>query len=120
MAREAVSFLEQHQAGPFYLNYWMFSVHAPFDAKQALIEKYRARVNPADPQRSPTYAAMIESMDDAVGTLLDTLDRLRLADTRAVTPVRNPAFTPGAYHRADEGRQKSDPKKKSMAKQTKS
>jgi arylsulfatase A-like enzyme len=26
---------------PFYLNYWMFSVHAPFDAKKALIEKYR-------------------------------------------------------------------------------
>ena len=80
MAKEAVAFLEKNQGRPFYLNYWMFSVHAPFDAKQALIEKYRARVNPADPQRSPTYAAMIESMDDAVGTLLDTLDRLRLAD----------------------------------------
>jgi arylsulfatase A-like enzyme len=80
MAKEAVAFLEKHQGGPFYLNYWMFSVHAPFDAKKALIEKYRARVNPADPQRSPTYAAMIESMDDAVGTLLDTLDRLRLTD----------------------------------------
>lgn len=58
----------------------MFSVHAPFDAKKALIEKHRARVNPADAQRSPTYAAMIESMDDAIGTLLDTLDRLKLAD----------------------------------------
>jgi arylsulfatase A-like enzyme len=80
MAKEAVDFLEKNQGRNFYLNYWMFSVHAPFDAKQALIGKYRARVNPADPQRSPTYAAMIESMDDAVGTLLDTLDRLRLAD----------------------------------------
>jgi arylsulfatase A-like enzyme len=80
MAKEAVAFLEKNQAGPFFLNYWMFSVHAPFDAKKALIAKHRARVNPADPQRSPTYAAMIESMDDAVGTLLDTLDRLKLAD----------------------------------------
>jgi len=78
MAREAVAFMEKHQNTPFFLNYWMFSVHAPFDAKQALIEKHRARVNPADPQRSPTYAAMIESMDDAVGTLLDTLYRLGL------------------------------------------
>jgi arylsulfatase A-like enzyme len=58
----------------------MFSVHAPFDAKKALIEKHRARVNPADPQRSSTYAAMVESMDDAIGTLLDTLDRLKLAE----------------------------------------
>ena len=80
MAKEAVAWMEKHKDRPFYLNYWMFSVHAPFDAKKALIEKHRARVNPADPQRSPTYAAMVESMDDAVGTLLDALDRLKLAD----------------------------------------
>jgi arylsulfatase A-like enzyme len=80
MAKEAVAWMEKNKDRPFYLNYWMFSVHAPFDAKKALIEKHRARVNPADPQRSPTYAAMVESMDDAVGTLLDALDRLGLAD----------------------------------------
>ena len=80
MAKEAVAFMEKHKDRPFFLNYWMFSVHAPFDAKKALIEKYRGRVNPADPQRCPTYAAMVESMDDAVGTLLDTLDRLGIAD----------------------------------------
>lgn len=84
MAREATAFMEKHRNEPFYLNYWMFSVHAPFDAKKSLIEKHRARVNPADPQRSPTYAAMIESMDDAVGTLLDTLDRLKLADNTII------------------------------------
>lgn len=80
MAEEAVTFMEQHRHEPFFLNYWMFSVHAPFDAKQELIDQYRARVDPDDPQRSPTYAAMIESMDDAVGTLLDALDRLEIAD----------------------------------------
>jgi arylsulfatase A-like enzyme len=80
MAKEAVAWMEKHASEPFYLNYWMFSVHAPFDAKKALIEKYRAKVNPQDPQRSPTYAAMVESMDDAVGTLLDSLDRLKIAD----------------------------------------
>lgn len=84
MAKEAVAFIEKHQGEPFYLNYWMFSVHAPFDAKKALIEKYRASVDANDPQRSPTYAAMVESMDDAVGTLLDTLDRLKIADRTIV------------------------------------
>lgn len=84
MAKEAVAFLEQHKAGPFFLNYWMFSVHAPFDAKKALIDDYRKKVDSADPQRSPTYAAMIESMDDAVGTLLDTLDRLKIADNTII------------------------------------
>ena len=84
MAEEAVTFIEQHKAQPFFLNYWMFSVHAPFDAKKDLIDTYRKKVDPRDPQRSPTYAAMIESMDDAVGTLLDTLDRLNIADNSII------------------------------------
>ena len=84
MAAEAVAFIEQHRDRPFFVNYWQFSVHAPFDAKQELIAKHRTRVDPNDPQRSPTYAAMVESLDDAVGTLLDTLDRLGLADRTAV------------------------------------
>ncbi|MDB6069650.1 MAG: N-acetylgalactosamine-6-sulfatase [Verrucomicrobiales bacterium] len=84
MAKEAVSFLEKNQNRPFFLNYWMFSVHAPFDAKKPLIEKYRATAYPADPQHSPTYAAMVESMDNAVGTLMDTLDRLHLTDSTLI------------------------------------
>ena len=80
MASEAVAFIETHKERPFFLNYWMFSVHAPFNAKTNLIENYRMRIDPKDPQRSPTYAAMVESMDDAVGTLLDTLDRLDLSE----------------------------------------
>lgn len=84
MAKEAVAFMERHKDRPFFLNYWMFSVHAPFDAKKELIEKHRARVNPADPQRCPTYAAMVESMDDAIGTLLDALDHLKLADNTMI------------------------------------
>lgn len=84
MAKEAVAFMERHHDEPFFLNYWMFSVHAPFDAKPSLIDEYRKQVNPNDPHRSPTYAAMIESMDDAVGTLLDTLDRLEIADNTII------------------------------------
>lgn len=84
MAKEAVTFMEKHKDEPFFLNYWMFSVHAPFDAKKALIDRYRTRIDPKDEQRSPTYAAMIESMDDAIGTLLDTLDRLKIADNTII------------------------------------
>jgi len=84
MAKEAVTFMERNQEKPFFLNYWMFSVHAPFDAKRSLIDEYRKRIDPSDPQRSPTYAAMVESMDDAVGTLLDALDRLKLSGSTII------------------------------------
>jgi arylsulfatase A-like enzyme len=80
IAKEASLWIEKHKDEPFFLNYWMFSVHAPFDAKKDLIEKHKKRVDPNNSQRSPTYAAMIESMDDAIGTLLDTLERLKIAD----------------------------------------
>ncbi|MEC7680059.1 MAG: sulfatase [Planctomycetota bacterium] len=84
MAKEAVAFMERHRDKPFFLNYWMFSVHAPFDAKRSVIDKYRKQVDKTNPQRSPTYAAMIESMDDAIGTLLDTLDRLNISDNTII------------------------------------
>ncbi len=80
MAREAAAFMERHKDQPFFLNYWMFSVHAPFDARKSLIEKYQSTAIADNPQRSPTYAAMVESMDDAIGTLLDTLDQLGISD----------------------------------------
>ncbi len=79
MGDEAVAFLEAHKEGPFFLNYWQFSVHAPFDAKKELIEEYKARVDPENPQRSPTYAAMVQSLDDNVGKIMEAVERLGIA-----------------------------------------
>ncbi len=79
MSREAVTFITENKDRPFFLNYWAFSVHAPFDAKKQLIEKYTTLADANNPQRNPLYAAMVESLDDAVGTLLKTLDDLNLS-----------------------------------------
>lgn len=86
MADEAISWMEkQKQSGrPFYLNYWQFSVHAPFDAKKKLIDKYKALANPENPQHCPTYAAMVESLDDNVGRILDAIDRMGIADNTII------------------------------------
>lgn len=84
MAEEAVRFIEAHKDQPFFLNYWQFSVHAPFDAKKDLVEKHRAAAGSAVPRRSPTYAAMVETMDAAIGTLLDAIDRNGLADRTVI------------------------------------
>ncbi|MCY2994965.1 MAG: sulfatase-like hydrolase/transferase [Planctomycetota bacterium] len=85
MAREAVNFIKTHKGGPFFVNYWAFSVHAPFNGKQELIERYHAKpLAPDDRQRCPEYAAMVHSLDDAVGTLVRTLDEEGLWDNTIV------------------------------------
>lgn len=84
MADEAVMWMEKNKDRPFFLNYWQFSVHGPFNAKEPLVAKYRKSIDLADAQRSPTYAAMVESMDDAVGKILDAVDRLGIADQTAI------------------------------------
>ena len=103
MAKEAVQWLKNRdRRKPFFMNYWQFSVHAPFGAKPELIEYYRKKLGDSVeglskpevrekllashkpgvdlPQQSPTYAAMVHSLDDAVGSLLDALDAEGIAD----------------------------------------
>lgn len=84
MAAEALKFIEANRDRPFYLNYWAFSVHAPFDGKASLIEKYQKKADPADDQRCPVYGAMVHSLDDAVGALLGKLDALKLSERTIV------------------------------------
>jgi arylsulfatase A-like enzyme len=81
MAKEAINWLKNRDhSKPFFMNYWQFSVHAPFAAKPELIERYRQKIKRGEAQRSPTYAAMVHSLDDAIGNLLDALDAEGIAD----------------------------------------
>lgn len=85
MAAEAIKWLRSiDKSKPFYMNYWMFSVHAPFNAKADLVEYYRGKVDTTQLQRSSTYAAMVHSMDEAIGKLLDEIDRQGIADHTAI------------------------------------
>jgi arylsulfatase A-like enzyme len=80
MAREAVAYIRANRDRPFFLNYWAYSVHAPFNARRDYIEHFRSKVNPGDPQHNPLYAAMVRSLDDAVGQLLRAVDEAGIAD----------------------------------------
>ena len=81
MADEIDTYLKKRAADkkPFFLNYWQFSVHGPFNAKADYIESYKDKIDPDDAQDSPTYAAMVKSLDDNVGRVLDQLDELKLS-----------------------------------------
>jgi len=85
MAKEATAWLKKRDSNkPFFMNYWQFSVHAPFGAKPELIDYYRKKIKRGEKQQSPTYAAMVHSLDDAVGSLLDTLEAEGLTDDTVV------------------------------------
>lgn len=78
MASEASKFINANKDHPFFLNYWAFSVHSMYNAKPELVEQYRA--DETLPQHNPVYAAMIHSLDDAVGTLVKALEAAGLMD----------------------------------------
>ncbi|MEM7697787.1 MAG: sulfatase-like hydrolase/transferase [Verrucomicrobiota bacterium] len=84
IASELSEFIKKHRDERFFINYWQFSVHGPFDAKPDLIAKYEDQIDLTDRQNSPTYAAMVHSLDDGIGTVLDTLDETGLADRTAI------------------------------------
>lgn len=130
LTQEAVDFIEKQKDQPFFLYLSHYAVHDPLQAKEELVEKYKAKLkkmaepdkkpfvlegNPAAPdekyykrdslekisedpkykghgylpnrltkikqmQDNPVFAAMIESLDDSVGKVMQTLERLGIAD----------------------------------------
>jgi arylsulfatase A-like enzyme len=85
-ADEAVNFIEQNKDRPFFLYMAHYAVHIPLEAKQAMIEKYRVKAerNPGTKQNNPIYAAMVESVDQSVGRVMDALGRLGIAERTVV------------------------------------
>lgn len=83
LATEAEKFIEKNKDKPFFLYLPHYAVHTPLRAKQALIDKYNVKPR-AGSQSNPVYAAMVESMDEAVGRVLKKLDDLKLSDNTLV------------------------------------
>lgn len=66
---------------PFFLYQAQFTVHMPLQAPKELVDKYRNRqIGDLD----PTYCAMVETADTAVGDLLKALDASGQADRTIV------------------------------------
>ena len=72
--REAVSFIERHQADPFFLYLSFNAVHTPMHADDVRLAKFAAI---KDPVRR-TYAAMTLAADEAIGRVIDKLKQVGL------------------------------------------
>ncbi len=102
LAHETNTFLREHRHERFFAFLSFYSVHAPLQTSQALWQKYQTKATQAgfpqvaerfkidrtlpvrQIQDHPVYAGMIESMDTAIGSVLETLDQLGLADNTVV------------------------------------
>jgi len=91
-AQRASAFIAESvkQDKPFFINVWMHEPHTPFHT----VPKYEWRFRHLD-REDQIYASVLSHADDRVGDLLDTLDRLKIADNTLVIfssdngPARN-------------------------------
>jgi arylsulfatase A-like enzyme len=79
----ATDFIRRHKDEPFFLYVPHFGVHSPHEAKPELIDSFR-NTPAAGGHDNPTYAAMIASVDESVGRILDLLDELQLSENTLV------------------------------------
>lgn len=74
--REAVSFIEKHAKKRFFLYLSFNAVHTPLQATPELLERFPE----VTPQNRRTYAAMLASMDDAIGGVVKALEKNGLTE----------------------------------------
>lgn len=104
LAKEAIAFIESRdKSRPFFLYLPFIAPHTPLQAPEALLKKYENINTDLKPARSadtdntrtlskwllqpsarPAYAAVVDGMDQAIGQVLDTLDREKITDNTLV------------------------------------
>ena len=100
LAQETAKFIENYKDEPFLAYLSFYSVHGPIQTSKDKWEKFRKKtVIQETPnkrfifdrnlpvrqvQDCPIYAGMIEAMDDAIGLVLDTLDKHGLTENTIV------------------------------------
>lgn len=100
LANETVSFIKDHQEEPFFAFLSFYAVHGPIQTREETWRKYRdkAEANGIDSsgfkmerrlpirtvQDNPVYAGLVQQMDDAVGVVLEGLERLGLFENTII------------------------------------
>ncbi len=84
LALEAEKYINQNRQRPFFLYYPDFAVHTPIQAKPDMVARYEPKARERALQNNATYAAMVESMDEAVGRLMKKLDDEGLAGNTVI------------------------------------
>jgi arylsulfatase A-like enzyme len=108
MLEEALRFIQQNRDRPFFLDFASPIPHVPLQAPERWVKHYQEKLGPEEPytgtsyfpNRTPraTYAAMVSTLDEQVGRILEKLDELGLRETTLVvfTSDNGPTYAGGA------------------------
>lgn len=89
MGDEAIALINQYgktPEEPFYLMLAFYTVHTPIQPKRELKAYYKKKLEgqPSGHWNKPEYAAMVHSMDENVGRVLDALEKKGLSENTIV------------------------------------
>ena len=98
LTSEALALIEQDHEKPFFLHFSHYAVHTPFQAKDNITKKYE-KIPEAKRQGKPIYAAMVQSVDESVGRVMDALKKLKKLDnTLVIFTSDNGGFAKATNH----------------------
>jgi arylsulfatase A-like enzyme len=80
ITREGIAYIRQHKDQPFFLLAAYNAPHTPLQAPDSYVKMFMDEPDPV----KRVYYAMIKQLDDAIGKLLDELDRQKILDNTLV------------------------------------
>ena len=85
LSDEAIDFIETNKEKPFFLYLTHYAVHTPIQAKSDLMSYYQSKPGTTLPNHNnATYAAMIHSVDEGIGRIMNKLEELKLTENTVV------------------------------------
>ncbi len=81
---EALKLIDESGDRPFFLNLWQHAPHTPIEAKAEAVKHFERKIKAGRHHQNATYAAMIQSLDENVGRILDRIQERGLTDRTLV------------------------------------
>lgn len=81
---EAIRVIDSAGQRPFFLYLAHHAVHTPIEAKSDIVAHYEQKLRPEMHHQNAAYAAMVQSLDESVGRVLEHLEQRKLRDRTIV------------------------------------
>ena len=98
LTSEALALIDEYHKKPFFLHFSHYAVHTPFQAKEKITKKYE-KIPETKRQGNPIYAAMVQSVDESVGRVMNALKKFnKLENTLVIFTSDNGGFAKATNH----------------------